>query len=223
MCSKDKDPAVALASILTFAEHKYGEQVEEVLRKIRKESLFEQLVTTIISQNTNWKNTKKAFENLKEYFIKITPEKIANASLEILERLLKPAGLYRVKSKVIKNLANVIVKKELLKIGDSKRLRQELLKVRGLGPKTVDVVLAFSLNEPILPVDTHIRRISLRIGLAQTTKYYDIRFSLEKIIPPEYRVRAHFLLISFGRNVCKARKPLCRICPASKYCLMLKT
>ncbi|MCD6113962.1 MAG: endonuclease III [Thermoprotei archaeon] len=219
MCLHGKDPVVALALILTFAEKNYGKYVEEVMESIKKRSLFEQLIATIISQNTNWKNTKRALHNLREYFAKISPEKIAKVDLETLERLLKPAGLYKVKSKVIKDLANEIIRRKLLEIKNAERLRNELLKIRGIGPKTVDVVLAFSLNEPILPVDTHIRRISLRIGLTSSRKYYDIRRSLERSIPSKYRVKAHLLLISFGRNVCRSREPLCWACPASKYCL----
>ncbi len=209
---------LALASILTFCEKHFGNEVNKVLDEVKNRNVFEQLIITIISQNTSWKNTWKAYINLKNTFRVISPEKILSTPEEALKKMLKPAGLYRVKSKVIKNAAKVFLEQRLQETLDSKRLRKVLIKIPGIGPKTVDVVLAFSLNEPVIPVDTHIRRIVKRIGLVSSNTYEEIKECLEKNIPAKYRLKAHFQLINFGRRICKARKPLCGECPANAFC-----
>jgi len=209
---------LALASILTFCEKHFGNEVNKILGEVKSRNVFEQLIITIISQNTNWKNTWKAYINLKKAFGGISPEKILSTSEEALRSMLKPAGLYRAKSKVIKNVAKVFLEQRLHETLDSEKLREMLIKIPGIGPKTVDVVLAFSFNEPIIPVDTHIRRIAKRIGLVSSSNYEEIKECLEKNIPAKYRLKAHFQLISFGRKICKARKPLCSECPANTFC-----
>lgn len=91
--------------------------------------------------------------------------------------------------------------------------------MQGVGPKTADVVLLFSANKPTIPVDTHVNRVSKRLGLAPAKgDYEDIRLSLQSIFNPEDYLSVHLLLITLGRKYCKARRPLCQKCPVNKYC-----
>jgi endonuclease-3 len=183
---------------------------------------FKILVRTIISQNTNDRNTDKAIESL-ERNIGIDPNSILSASKENIVECLKPAGLYNVKAPRIINLAKIL-KEELEdpnKISDmtKEEVTTLLLRIKGIGPKTIDVFLALFKNEDILAVDTHVKRVSKRLGITDSKDtYFQIRKKLERLVPSGKRIRAHFSLISFGRRFCIARRPRCPICPVMRYC-----
>ncbi|MEM3404004.1 MAG: endonuclease III [Nitrososphaeria archaeon] len=191
-------------------------------REIRPGTQFENLVSIIISQNTNDKNTFKAIALLRKR-VGIDPDSILSASKEEIIDCLRPAGLYNVKAPRIIELAKR-VKEEL---GDSQKIEkmnQEevskfLSKIRGIGPKTVDVFMAFSKGADIVPVDTHVSRISKRLGITDNRDdYFKIRSKLERLLPAGRRVEAHLAIINFGRKVCIARSPKCPICPVERYC-----
>ncbi|MCX8188566.1 MAG: endonuclease III [Nitrososphaeria archaeon] len=198
--------------------------VEEmkVEKNVNNESAFETLVTTIISQNTNDKNTMKAVELLKKE-IGLNIESILSAKKEKIIECLKPAGLYNVKAPRIIELAKKI-KYELgderkLDIMDDEEIKEFLSKVKGIGPKTIDIFLAFKRKRNIIPVDTHVSRVSKRLEIAdKKDKYFEIRRKLEEIVPEEERLKTHFALIMFGRKICKAKKPRCMICPVKDDC-----
>jgi len=184
---------------------------------------FKTLIVTIISQNTAGKNTAKAFENLSNQF-QITPEALANAGKTKIEEYLKVAGLYRNKAKTIKQVSKIIMKNFQ---GDLTRAlsmpfeeaRKALMQLPGVGPKTADVVLLFCANKPTIPVDTHVNRVSKRLGLAPKNGDYEaIRKSLQKLYDPKDYLSIHVLLISLGRTHCKARNPLCNQCPVNMLC-----
>ena len=89
----------------------------------------------------------------------------------------------------------------------------------GVGPKTADILMAFVAEHPVIPVDTHIARVTKRLGIAPMNANYEtIRTNLEALIPPEKRVRLHLSLIEFGRAICKAPTPRCPVCPVNKWC-----
>jgi endonuclease-3 len=184
---------------------------------------FKTLIVTIISQNTNDRNTARAFENLSNTF-RITPEILAKAKVEDIERSLKVAGLYRNKSRVIKQVSEEVVQKYE---GDLNRIlalsleeaRRQLLQFRGVGPKTADVLLLFAAKKSTIPVDTHVNRVSKRLGLApKDGDYEDVRHALQSLFDPKDYLAVHLLLIMTGREYCKARKPLCNECPLKDLC-----
>ncbi len=150
------------------------------------------------------------------------PESIARASLSEIEEAIKPAGLQRAKARAIKELANLILEefngdmRKLLEMGEEK-VRECLSKIPGIGHKTIDVLLA-NWGYPVLPVDTHIRRISKRMGLASSGGYVGIRESLHKYFRPSRRLEAHLLLIKLGRTICKSQNPRCDLCPLRRFC-----
>jgi len=212
-----------LKKILEYSEEAYGDIAEKFISEIRRKSCFEHLVSTIISQNTNWKNVRKAIENLRKILGTINPYTISSASLNDLEKALKPAGLYKVKSKWLKEVAYIIIRDfngylDRLKYLPVDKAREVLLEMPGVGFKTADIILCFCYSKPVLPIDTHIRRISRRIGLTSSSSYDIIRRELEKHIDPKEVLKAHLLLILFGRNICRARNPLCKICPVNNVC-----
>jgi len=184
---------------------------------------FENLIITIISQNTADINTKRAFENLSKSF-EITPQAIANAELNKIETCLQVGGLYNEKAKTIKTVSKILIDKfdgsikPILSL-PFEEARKTLLEMPGVGPKTADVVLLFSANKPTIPVDTHLNRIWKRLGLVPVKgSYEDVRLSLMVFFEPKDYLDVHLLLIAHGRKTCKARKPLCPQCPLNTYC-----
>lgn len=184
---------------------------------------FKTLIVTIISQNTADRNTARAFENLSKRF-KITPEVLANAETSQIQECLKVAGLYRNKAKAIKQVSKTLLErfggdlKSILSL-PFEEARKALLQLAGVGPKTADVVLLFSANKPTIPVDTHVNRVSKRLGLAPTKGNYEaVREALQSLYAPEDYLALHILLILHGRKYCRARKPLCMQCPLNILC-----
>ena len=93
------------------------------------------------------------------------------------------------------------------------------MELPGVGPKTADILLAFVAKHHVIPVDTHIARITKRLGIAPRNANYErVRTSLEALIPPDDRIRVHLSIIAFGREICKAPRPRCSICPVNATC-----
>jgi endonuclease-3 len=180
------------------------------------------LVGTVLSQNTNWRNTRAAYDRLVAKFK--TPRQLAVADVREIQKLIKPAGLYRMKSRRLKELAQIICQRY---DGDLSTLfrkspdvaRQELLSLPGVGYKSADVLLLFGARRDVLPIDTHIFRISKRLGFtAYGDDHEEVRVKLEKLVPRGRRGEAHIFLIQHGRRYCRARNPLCDECPINRLC-----
>jgi endonuclease-3 len=184
---------------------------------------FETLVVTIISQNTADVNTERAFEALSKHF-EINPKTFATASTAKIEDCLHVAGLYQAKAKAIQATSKIILEKFNGSLASVLSLpldeaRKALMELPGVGPKTADVVLLFSANQPTIPVDTHVNRVSKRLGLAPVNGGYEaVRLSLQAVFKPKDYLSVHLLLISHGRKYCKAGRPCCHICPIFDYC-----
>ncbi|MGD6934918.1 MAG: endonuclease III domain-containing protein [Candidatus Bathyarchaeia archaeon] len=208
-------------------------QAEEMLNILRqtvavpslvkaKSDPFETLIVTIISQNTADKNTDLAFTRLKQRF-QITPKVLAEAQTAEIEECIKPAGLYKGKTCAIQTASKTIQEKygsldKVLAL-PLEEARAALTEMPGVGPKTADVVLLFSAQKPTIPVDTHVNRVSKRLGIAPKTGDYEaIRLSLQKLFSEQDYLAVHQLLIGHGRQFCKAQNPLCNICPIICYC-----
>jgi len=183
---------------------------------------FETLVGIILSQRTYWKNVKTATERFGERFNGV--EDVAKASVKEIEKAIKPAGLYKVRARRIKNIAKDLVEKydgNLNKILNLPydEAKKKLTSIKGIGPKTADVFLMAVRGEQVLPIDVHIFRIMKRLGIAdERDDYESLRAKLESEISPEQRTKAHLILIEFGRRVCVARNPKCEGCPIKRYC-----
>jgi endonuclease III len=188
-----------------------------------KSDPFETLIVTIISQNTADKNTDAAFTRLKQRF-QITPEALAEADHAQIEECIKPAGLYKGKTLAIKTASKTIQEKyggslkPILSL-PLEEARKALTEMSGVGPKTADVVLLFSAQKPTIPVDTHVNRVSKRLGIAPESGDYEaVRLSLQKVFDEQDYLAVHQLLIGHGRQFCKAHKPLCSQCQIVSYC-----
>jgi endonuclease-3 len=184
---------------------------------------FETMVTTVLSQNTADKNTARAFEALSKRF-EITPDALTKAELGDIEDAIKVSGLYKSKAKTIRQAAITVLEKyhgtlkPILSL-PLEEARKTLIQFPGVGPKTADVVLLFSVSQPTIPVDTHVNRVAKRLEFAPAKGDYEaVRKSLQALYKPSQYLTVHLLLIAHGRRYCKARKPLCNECPVNTYC-----
>lgn len=188
-----------------------------------KHDPFETLIVTIISQNTADRNTARAFEILSNRF-EIKPGALAKVETSEIEECLKTAGLYRNKAKTIKQVSTLILEKFHGSLNQIFSLpfeeaRKTLIQMPGIGPKTADVVLLFSAKKPTIPVDTHVNRVTKRLGFVISKgNYEDVRNSLQSLYEPSDYMAVHVLLIAHGRRYCKARRPLCNKCPVNMHC-----
>ena len=188
---------------------------------------FETLVSIILSQRTYWKNVKAATERFVERFKDV--EDVARASVDEIEEVIKPAGLYRVKARRIKKIARYLVEKYDGKLDKILGLpydeaKEKLTSISGIGPKTADVFLMAINGEQVLPIDVHIFRIMKRLGIAdERDSYESLKAKLEAEIPPNQRMKTHLILIEFGRQICRAQNPKCGKCPIKRYCKFGKT
>jgi endonuclease-3 len=184
---------------------------------------FEALVETILSQNTNDLNRDRAMKRLRSRF-EITPKALAEAPIEQLTDCIEPAGLYRVKAPRIKQVSGIVLDRFGGDLGSVlERPRAEarpiLLDLPGVGYKTADILLAFVAGHPTVPVDTHVMRVSKRLGIVRRKAgYEETRLAIERLVAEKRRVRMHLSLIRFGREICKAPKPLCLVCPLRRTC-----
>jgi len=184
---------------------------------------IDELVSTILSQNTNDINRDRAFNGLRGKFA--TWEAVRDAQTKDVIDAIRPAGLANQKGPRIQQVLYAITQERgdldlsFLKDWPLEEARAWLTKFNGVGPKTAAIVLLFSLDRPAFPVDTHIYRVSGRIGLRpEKMTVEQAHVHLEKLFPPETYYAAHLNLIRLGREVCHPRKPDCPKCPVRKLC-----
>jgi len=171
------------------------------------------LIRTILSQRTRDENTDQASALLFSKYN--TPEEIANADLEELEKLIKKAGFFRVKSQRIKEVSRMVLDDYGGVVPDN---IDDLLKLPGVGRKTANCVLVYGFQKPAIPVDVHVHRISNRIGLVNTKHPEQTEHELEKIIPRDYWIELNDLMVQFGQTICKLLNPLHEECPINDLC-----
>ncbi len=180
------------------------------------------LIGTILSQNTNDKNSYKAFQNLKESYKDWN--EVEQLTRTQIETKIKIAGLGKQKSGAIKEFLSSLKKEkgsislEHFRKADNEKILNELTSFNGIGVKTASCVLLFSLRRNVCPVDTHVHRTTNRIGIVKT-KTPDKTFEMiNSDLPEEVAHSFHTNLIRLGREICRPSKPSCLICPLLKVC-----
>lgn len=172
---------------------------------------FDVLVATILSQNTTDRNSHRAFASLYEVYN--TPEQLADAPEEKIADLIRIGGLHEQKAKLIKHISRLVLDEyggnlDFVCETDSEVARKELLSIKGIGPKTADCVLLFSCDRDVIPVDTHVFRITKRLGIVpEKADHEAVRRILMEKVPEGMRGSTHVALIKFGRETCKAQNP----------------
>lgn len=194
----------------------------EVLKPGERD-LTHELVHAILSQNTTRRNYNLAYSRLiSEYS---TLEKIAKAPEAKIEEAIRPGGLSRQKAAVIKGVLISIEETsgdyslDFLKDYSTGKAREYLVSLQGVGPKTASVVLMFADGREVMPVDTHVLRVSKRLGLiSPSTNAEQAEKELERLVPPGKRGRMHLNMVRLGREICFARGPRHEICPLNMLC-----
>ncbi|MFP4116745.1 MAG: endonuclease III domain-containing protein [Candidatus Aenigmatarchaeota archaeon] len=184
---------------------------------------IQSLIQVILSQNTNDVNRDRAYRKLTEKFN--DPEDIMEAEVEEVSEVISVAGLHNTKGKRMKECLERIKEErgeltlDFLDEMDVEEAKQWLRELPGIGPKSAAVILNFTFGKEAFPVDTHVFRVTKRLGLipekSTREKAHEI---LEEKIPGERKQEFHINLIKHGREICKARKPLCGECLLSKIC-----
>jgi endonuclease-3 len=184
---------------------------------------IDELVSTILSQNTNDINRDRAFNALRAKFS--TWEQVRDAQTNDVVEAIRPSGLANQKGPRIQQVLRSITEERgsldlsFLKELSVEEARNWLTKFNGVGPKTAAIVLCFSLDMPAFPVDTHVYRVTGRIGLRpEKMTVEQAHPHLESLFPPATYYAAHLNVIRLGREICQARRPRCEVCPIIKLC-----
>jgi len=176
---------------------------------------FRILIGTVLSARNRDELTTIAVKQLFDEGGFDTPEKIAGATLEVLEGLIKKSGFYRIKASRIKEISKILIKDHGSKVPKNMDL---LLALPGVGRKTANCVRVYAFNIPCIPVDTHVHRIPNRLGLIKTKKPEKSELALMELYPEKYWTSINNGFITFGKLVCKPISPNCSECPLEKDC-----
>ncbi len=166
---------------------------------------FKVLVSTILSQRTKDENTAKATKRLFSRYP--TAEKIAEAPLEEIKELIKPAGFYNAKAEYVKKAAEYVVENGM------PDTLEELVSLHGVGRKTANCVLVYGYGRPAIPVDVHVHRIANRLGWVETKRPEETEKMLAELVPKKYWIELNQLFVTHGQKTCLPRKPRCGKCP----------
>ena len=174
---------------------------------------FELVVAVVLSAQCTDKRVNMVTREL--FRVAGTPEKMAQMPIEEIETIIKPCGFYHSKAKSLKSLSEDIVNK----FGGVVPADKGVLKMlRGVGEKTANVVIANAYDTPAIAVDTHVFRVSNRLGIASGKTPHAVQSQLESNFPRDFWIDLHHSLVLHGRYVCKARKPDCNACRLKQYC-----
>jgi len=195
-------------------------QGETALAKIvaKREDPFLVLISTILSQRTRDEMTDRASQQL---FAKYdNPHAIATADRTDLQRLIKPVGFYRQKSIQIQKVSQVLIDRYG---GAVPGTYEELIELPQVGPKTANCVLVYGFGEPRIPTDTHVHRVSNRLGLVRTKAPEQTEQRLMRTVPKEYWLHINELFIRFGKTICRPIGPRCPSCSFTSFCRYYRT
>ena len=188
------------------------------LHEAETEGPFSILIGTILSARTKDENTAKVVKKLFSRYR--TPKALANAKVRNVEKLIKSIGFYHVKAKRIIKVAQIINSQYRGKVPEN---FEKLIELPGVGRKTANCVLVYAFDTPAIPVDTHVHRISNRLGLVDTKMPEETEMELRKKIPKKYWLQINETFVMYGQNICKPISPLCNICKIKTKCNYYKS
>ena len=174
---------------------------------------FRVLISTVLSLRTKDETTAEASRRL--FALAVTPGAMLALSEKEIAEAIYPVGFYRTKAKNIRGIC-----RELIDIYGSRVPcdLDELLSLKGVGRKTANLVLTLGYGKPGICVDTHVHRISNRLGYVETRTPYDTEMELRKKLPKRHWIDYNSLLVAFGQYLCRPMSPKCSICPVEAYC-----
>lgn len=171
------------------------------------------LISTLLSLRTKDEVTAVATERLFE--LVSTPEEMLKIPLDKIAKVIYPVGFYRVKARNIHHACRELINRFASKVPDD---LDDLLSIKGVGRKTANLVVSLAYGKDAICVDTHVHRISNRLGYVKTKTPEETEFALRKKLPRRHWIIYNTIMVAFGRQTCKPVSPLCRKCPVNKYC-----
>ena len=203
-----------IARIMQILEKDFYKKGKTTLNRMRtKPDAFKVLIACLLSLRTQDKNTEIVSGRL--FAVADTPEQIVKLSTSRLEKLIFSSGHYKKKTRVLKHVSRVLIDEFDSKVPDDK---EKLLSIKGIGPKTVNIVLASAFGQVVLPIDTHCHRIPNRLGWVKTKTPEQTEKALEKVLPKKYWNEFNGMFVQFGKEICQPISPWCSKCPIFKYC-----
>lgn len=179
----------------------------------RQKTPFATLVSTLLSLRTQDRTTRHAAARLLQRAD--TPRKMLSLSEKEISELIYPVGFYRRKAALLREVAEELLKNHGGRVPSD---LETLLRIRGIGRKTANLVVTLGFGKPGICVDTHVHRISNRLGYVSTRTPEQTEFALRAKLPRRYWISCNDLLVAHGQNVCKPLSPLCSQCPIEAYC-----
>ena len=174
---------------------------------------FRVLISTVLSLRTKDETTAAASRRL--FALADNPSGMLKLSENEIAKAIYPVGFYRVKARNVLDICRTLVENYDSRVPDD---LDELLKLKGVGRKTANLVLTLGYDKPGICVDTHVHRISNRLGYIKTKNPLETEMALRKKLPKEYWIDYNSLLVAFGQHLCKPISPMCTLCPVSEWC-----
>jgi len=174
---------------------------------------FQILISTLLSLRTKDEVTEVATQRL--FALASTPSEMLKLSEDQIINAIYPVGFYRNKTKTILHVCRELIEKYNSRVPDT---IEELLSLKGVGRKTANLVVTLGYQGKGICVDTHVHRISNRLGYVETKNPEETEFALRKKLPHQYWTIYNTIMVAFGRNICRPVSPLCSKCPVSGYC-----
>lgn len=203
-----------IPKIMQILEKHFNFTERTTLNRMRKKpDAFRILISCLLSLRTQDRNTEKVSKKL--FLIASTPKAIANMPTKKLEKTIYSSGHYKKKARTLKHVSDEIIKKFGGKVPETK---EELLSIKGIGPKTANIVLNFAFGQYVIPVDVHVHVTANRLGWANAKKPEDTEKQLENVVPRKYWKEINGVLVLFGKEICTTRSPKCSSCPIRTYC-----
>jgi len=204
-----------IEEIMKILEKYYDYSERTTLNRMRgnKEDVFKILISCLLSLRTRDENTEKVSKQL--FKVVSTPKEIFRIPTKKLEKLIFSSGHYKKKARTLKSVSKELIEKFNSKVPNT---REELMSIKGIGPKTANIVLNFGFGKCVLPIDTHCNRIPNRLGWVKTKTPEKTEEELMKILPKKYWCEFNGIFVLFGRTICQPVSPWCSKCPIKKYC-----
>jgi endonuclease III len=204
-----------MAEIIRLLEKELERREIPIVSRLaeKRRDPFEILISTLLSLRTKDEVTAVATERL--FALAATPVEMLRLSEEKIRKVIYPVGFYRKKAETIRSVCRDLIDRFHSRVPDT---LDELLTIKGVGRKTANLVVSLGFDGAGLCVDTHVHRISNRLGYVRTKTPEATEFALRKKLPPRYWSRYNTLLVAFGRNTCRPISPLCSTCPIARYC-----
>ncbi|MFW6119475.1 MAG: endonuclease III domain-containing protein [Petrotogales bacterium] len=175
------------------------------------ETKYEIVVGAVLTQNTNWNNVERAINNLKQEEL-LSPGKILDNSSDKLKKLIRPSGFYNAKASTLRRLTYFIHNNNVNEM-PMKELREQLLKIKGVGLETADSILLYAYNRPVFVIDAYTKRLAKRLKISSKEKYNELQEFFQNVLPEDTNLYAEFhaLIVEHCKKICK-KEPQCNIC-----------